>query len=143
MRQALAASLVALVVLFAGATDVHAGTSQSYLAYQVRLLRGESFYRLDSGLSRLAMQRAREYALNTDRANTPHRALSEVPCRWGEVLGWSVQSRVPATRWVAQAWRQSTTHWSVIRTSWRHYGVGAFYRAGAWYFAVVFASCRL
>lgn len=133
---------LAVLLLLVTATPV-AATPESYLAYRVRLARGESSYRLDAGLSRLAEVRSFEYALNDQRSVRPHRQLVEVPCAWGEILGWSVRPQPDATRWVMAAWRRSPTHWTVLRGGWTRYGVGVTYRGGAWYMAVVFAQCPL
>lgn len=136
MRRA-AIALAAFIFLAAAPAD---SDPARYLAYQIRIARGEQHYRLDAGLSALAAKRAREYALNPQRG---HRALVEVPCRWGEVLGRTWREARPAVRWVAAAWRRSPAHWRVISGSWARYGVGAYFRDGSWYVAVIFADCRL
>jgi hypothetical protein len=138
MTRAVGLTLAALLVL-ATPSPVGASGPEAYLAYRIRVARGEAHYRLDAGLSRLAEQRAQE----SSRAFR-HRRLVEVPCGWGEVLGWvSLTGPDPAARWVMAAWRKSTRHWEVVQMSWAHYGVGAYSRDGRWYFAVVFAQCRL
>ena len=118
---------------------VAAGGPEAYLAYRIRVARGEAHYRLDAGLTRLAEKRAQEIALGA----FAHRYLTEVPCGWGEVVAWSSREPITSVRWVMSAWRRSATHWAVITGAWGHYGVGTYYRNGAWYMAVVFAQCRI
>jgi hypothetical protein len=56
-RQAALGALLALL-LMAGSGPAPLGSPESYLAYRIRLDRGEAHYRLDAGLSALAEKRA-------------------------------------------------------------------------------------
>jgi hypothetical protein len=146
VTRAVGLALAALLVL---ATPVGASGPEAYVAYRLRVARGEAHYRLDPGLTRLAEKRAREVAAAYAAATvilpltSYHRPLVEVPCGWGEVLAWTNRGGPAGIRWVMAAWRHSPTHWAVISAAWARYGVGAYFRDGRWYFAVVFAQCRL
>jgi len=140
------AVLLALLCLALAPLPAAAGGPEAYLAYRIRLARGEEHYRLDVGLSRLAEKRAREYAavMGVRPWGNHHRPLVEVPCGWwGEVLGWTRVDGPAGIRWVMAAWRRSPAHWAAIVGTWAYYGVGAYYRGGAWYMVVVFAQCRI
>lgn len=127
-----------MIVLALAAVLMFGAPTDSYLAYRVRIARGETSYRLDTGLTILAATRAREAG-----TTWAHRQVSEVPCAWGEILGWSAQSGKNAVRWALIAWRRSPTHWRVLRAPWRYYGVATYRRADRTYMAVVFAQCRI
>jgi len=147
MRRGLA---LAVLLSLALAAPVSAASPETYLAYRIRVARGEDHYRLDPGLTRLAEKRAREVGEAVAAATVVlpltsyHRPLVEVPCGWGEVLGWvGLDSPTDGIRWIMAAWRNSPGHWTVISGTWARYGVGAYFRDGRWYLAVVFSRCRL
>lgn len=139
--------IIALVLatgVLMGAVPAGLTTTERYLAYRVRIERGESGYAMTALLTRIARARAREI---DDRFRHDFRTYWRLglTCTAGEIIAWSVEpDGRAAVRWAIAGWLASPIHRPFLENDgrkWRHYGVGAYRAKGRWWLVVSFSRC--
>lgn len=142
-RMRITALVLAAGVLL-GAVPAGLNSTEQYLAYRVRLERGDSGYAMTALLDRIARARAYEIVTNKTHVFTTYWRLG-LRCTAAEILGWSViADGRDAVRWVIRHWNLSASHRPFLDNvdrRWRHYGVGAIRSRGYWYMVVAFSEC--
>lgn len=136
-------------VLFTSKTTAYSvsylTTPERVLAYHVRIERGEIYYHLSADLERVA--RIRAYQISRIYRHDLSAYWYTMPCTFGEILAhvmFPYSEYRQALNWVVYLWNQSPTHQPLLDNVghvWKHYGVGAKYYNGYWYFVVNFKAC--
>lgn len=141
---AIAAVLAAPAAPAAGYTAPDLSSVEEYLAYRVRIARGETTYRARrADLTAAAQSRAREITVSFSHSGWWDN-YSRCPCHLlGEIIGTSsFDDGRRAVRHVVHMWAASPGHWSLMtnRTDFQRWGVGGRAANGGWYFVVGFGG---
>ena len=126
--------------------------AERYLAYKVRVERGEAWYFMNWYLTRAAQVRSTEIAdchATRGWGSWCHDldAVWDIGygCTAGEILAWtSYDDPADAVRFAIDAWHESPGHAPLLHNDsggWDRYGVGVAYVRGNHYLAVLVGAC--
>lgn len=148
--RSLFALVLAVILLLGTAAPAAAYTApdlswtEEYVAFRVRIARGESNYvRRRADLTQAAQARAREISVHFSHDGWWD-DVSKANCYLlGEIIGTStIDHGRQAARYVFSLWEASPGHRALLHNTrdFNRWGVGAHYAGGRWYFVVTFGG---
>jgi hypothetical protein len=147
MRSLALAVLLALVAVQPAAAWYGFSLPERYLAYLVRVSRGESTYHLSQRLIDIAGRRAVQISYHFAHDHDLHAMGIPRWCWWGEIIAWTTVNnpadayRRTTGRWVIAAWKASAPHRAVLYGHWSRWATGMYWRLGRWWAVTVFERC--